>query len=65
MIVDLKEITTERPTPHLRHQEGEKGADQAKPAIEQAEQTKSTMDRMTQSAEDVAKKASQPAEQEK
>lgn len=38
------------------------GADQAQPAIEKAEQSKETMDRLTRSAEDVAKKASQGTE---
>jgi hypothetical protein len=38
------------------------GADQAKPAIDKAGQAKSSMDRITQSAEDVAKKASQGTE---
>jgi len=38
------------------------GADQAKPAIEKAEQAKSSMDNLTKSAEDVGKKASQGTE---
>jgi hypothetical protein len=38
------------------------GADQAKPAIQKAEQAKATMDRVTQSSEDVAKKANDEAE---
>ncbi len=38
------------------------GADQAKPAIDKAEKAKSSMDNLTKSAEDVAKKASQGTE---
>jgi hypothetical protein len=38
------------------------GADQAQPAIEKAEQAKATMDRVTRSAEEVAKKASEGAQ---
>jgi hypothetical protein len=38
------------------------GADQAKPAIEKAQQAKTTMDGLTKSAEDAAKKASQGTE---